>query len=109
MTLDDFSKSLVETKPPAKLTQALAGLWWDAKAIGRGPTNPPSRTEDPMVRGYTSTFIARKAIRAMQPTGIVARVSPYAEKHSMQNGSVSVRLAGTEVTEGFCTSAAGLF
>ena len=31
MTLDDFSKSLAEAKPPAELTQALAGLWWDAK------------------------------------------------------------------------------
>jgi hypothetical protein len=31
MTLDDFRKSLAGAKPPAKLTQALAGLWWDAK------------------------------------------------------------------------------
>ncbi|MGB8115368.1 MAG: hypothetical protein WCF22_16420 [Candidatus Sulfotelmatobacter sp.] len=31
MTLDDFRKSLVATEPPAGLTHALAGLWWDAK------------------------------------------------------------------------------
>jgi len=31
MTLDDFRKSLTESKPPAELTPALAGLWWDAK------------------------------------------------------------------------------
>jgi hypothetical protein len=31
MTLDDFRKSLAEAKAPAGLTQALAGLWWDAK------------------------------------------------------------------------------
>jgi len=31
MTLDDFRKSLTEAKPPAELTLALAGLWWDAK------------------------------------------------------------------------------
>ena len=31
MTLDDFRKSLADAKPPAELTQALAGLWWDAK------------------------------------------------------------------------------
>jgi len=31
VTLDDFRNSLAEAKPPAKLTQALAGLWWDAK------------------------------------------------------------------------------
>ena len=31
MNLDEFRKSLSQTSPPAKLTQALAGLWWDAK------------------------------------------------------------------------------
>jgi hypothetical protein len=31
MTLDEFRQSLTETEPPAGLTRALAGLWWDAK------------------------------------------------------------------------------
>ena len=31
MTLDGFRQSLTATEPPAGLTQALAGLWWDAK------------------------------------------------------------------------------
>ena len=31
MTLDDFCRSLAETAPPAGLTPALLGLWWDAK------------------------------------------------------------------------------
>jgi hypothetical protein len=31
MTLDDFRKSLTEAEPPAELTLALSGLWWDAK------------------------------------------------------------------------------
>jgi len=31
MTLDNFRKSLTEANPPAELTLALAGLWWDAK------------------------------------------------------------------------------
>src|SRR5450759_5135016 len=31
MTLDDFRQSLTAAKPPAELTHALAGLWWDAK------------------------------------------------------------------------------
>jgi hypothetical protein len=31
MTLDDFRKSLSDSNPPAELTLALAGLWWDAK------------------------------------------------------------------------------
>jgi hypothetical protein len=31
MTFDDFRQSLPGAKPPAELTLALAGLWWDAK------------------------------------------------------------------------------
>jgi len=31
MTLDDFLKSLAATEPPAGITFALAGLWWDGK------------------------------------------------------------------------------
>ena len=31
MTFDDFSSSLTVSQPPAELTPALAGLWWDAK------------------------------------------------------------------------------
>jgi hypothetical protein len=31
MTLDDFRQSLAAADPPADLTHALAGLWWDAK------------------------------------------------------------------------------
>jgi hypothetical protein len=31
MTLDEFRQSLKATDPPAGLTLALAGLWWDGK------------------------------------------------------------------------------
>ena len=31
MTLDNFRQSLTATEPPAGLTLALSGLWWDAK------------------------------------------------------------------------------
>jgi hypothetical protein len=31
MTLDDFRKSLSATEPPAGLSHAAVGLWWDAK------------------------------------------------------------------------------
>jgi hypothetical protein len=31
MTLEDFRQSLTATEPPAGLTHALAGLWWDGK------------------------------------------------------------------------------
>lgn len=30
-SFDDFRRSLTETGPPAELSHALAGLWWDAK------------------------------------------------------------------------------
>jgi hypothetical protein len=32
MTMDEFRKSLIAAQPPAELTPALVGLWWDAKA-----------------------------------------------------------------------------
>src|ERR1700689_1834159 len=31
MTLDEFRQSLFPSDPPAGLSHALAGLWWDAK------------------------------------------------------------------------------
>ena len=31
MTLNEFRNSLNQHRPPAELTLALAGLWWDAK------------------------------------------------------------------------------
>jgi hypothetical protein len=43
----------------------------------------------PRVRGFTPTCIARKAIRATQPTGIAGQASPCAGSRSMRNGWVS--------------------
>jgi hypothetical protein len=31
MTFDDFRQSLAANEPPAELSHALTGLWWDAK------------------------------------------------------------------------------
>jgi hypothetical protein len=31
MTIEDFKRSLGSNEPPADLTPALAGLWWDAR------------------------------------------------------------------------------
>jgi hypothetical protein len=31
MTFDEFHQSLTATEPPAGLTHALAGRWWDSK------------------------------------------------------------------------------
>lgn len=43
MTLDEFRQSLTATEPPAGLTHALAGLWWDAKGDSHmgGPQECP--------------------------------------------------------------------
>jgi hypothetical protein len=40
-----------------------------ARAIGREPTDLPSRTKAPRDRGYMPTCIARKAIREKQRIG----------------------------------------
>ena len=48
-----------------------------------------SGTKAPRVRGCTPTCIAKKAIRTTQPTGMVGHGSPFAENHSMRNGSAS--------------------
>jgi hypothetical protein len=31
MTLEEFQQSITANNPPAELSHALAGLWWDAK------------------------------------------------------------------------------
>jgi hypothetical protein len=31
MTLDEFRQSITASEPPAGLSLALVGLWWDAK------------------------------------------------------------------------------
>jgi hypothetical protein len=47
MTLEDFRHSLIETEPPAKLTLALAGLWWDAKGDWRRAHESAQQDEGP--------------------------------------------------------------
>lgn len=86
MTLDDFRKSLSATEPPAGLSHAAVGLWWDARAIGSGRTNPHNRMKAKRDLGCTPTFIARKAIRTMLRTGMIGRASPFAGSRSRQSG-----------------------
>jgi hypothetical protein len=54
--------------------------------IGLGLTSRLSRTKAGMARGFMPTSTAKKAMRAMQLTGMVGRASPFAEKNSMRNG-----------------------
>jgi len=44
-----------------------------------------------MARGFTRTFIAKKAIRATRPIGTSGLENPFAGSHSMRNGSASRR------------------
>src|ERR1700722_11237340 len=85
MTLNDFRQSLTATGPPAGLSHALAGLWWDAKGTRR--TNPLSGTKVPRAIGFTPTCTARKAIGAMRPTGTLGLAGPSAGSLWMRNGS----------------------
>jgi hypothetical protein len=45
MTLDDFRQSLAATEPPAGLTHALAGLWWDGKGDWKRAHESAQRNE----------------------------------------------------------------
>jgi len=47
MTLDEFRKSLAEPAPPAGLTQAIAGLWWDAKGDWKRAHESAQQDEGP--------------------------------------------------------------
>jgi len=47
MTLNDFRKSLIATKPPSGFSHALAGLWWDAKGDWARAHESAQRDEGP--------------------------------------------------------------
>jgi hypothetical protein len=59
MTLDEFRQSLSATEPPAGLTHALAGLWWDAK--GDWKRAHDSAQQDEGVEGsWVHAYLHRK-------------------------------------------------
>ena len=59
MTLDEFCQSLTATEPPAGLTPALAGLWWDAK--GDWKQAHESAQQDEGVEGsWVHAYLHRK-------------------------------------------------
>jgi len=66
-----------------------SGCGGTPKVIGRGRTNPPSKTKGATVRGFTPTCIARKAIRVTPLTGTAGLANPSAANRSMRNGSTS--------------------
>ena len=59
MTLDEFRESLTVAGPPAGLTHALAGLWWDAK--GDWKRAHESAKQDERVEGsWVHAYLHRK-------------------------------------------------
>lgn len=59
MTSDDFRKSLTATEPPAGLSQALTGLWFDAK--GDWTRAHESAQQDEGVEGsWVHAYLHRK-------------------------------------------------
>ena len=47
MNLDEFRKSLTQPGPPATLTHALVGLWWDAKGDWKRAHESAQQDEGP--------------------------------------------------------------
>ena len=67
MTLDDFRQSLTAAKPPAELTLALAGLWWDAKEDWKRAHESAQEdegTEDSWVHAYLHRKEWRRVVRS---------------------------------------------
>ena len=59
MTLEDFRQSPAATKPPAGLTRALVGLWWDAK--GDWTRAHESAQQDEAIEGsWVHAYLHRK-------------------------------------------------
>lgn len=58
MTLNEFRQSLTATQPPAGVTHALAGLWWDAKGDWTRAYESAQRDEGP--DGFVGSRLPRK-------------------------------------------------
>ncbi len=52
MTVDDFRQSLTATQPPAGMTLALDGLWWDGKGDWSRAHESAQKDEDCQPRGH---------------------------------------------------------
>ncbi len=59
MTVDDFRQSLTAAQPPAELTFALVGLWWDAKGDWTRAHESAQRDEGP-AGSWVHAYLHRK-------------------------------------------------
>jgi hypothetical protein len=89
MTLDDFRQSLTAAQPPAGLTLALAGLWWDAKGDSTRAHESARTDEGPGDRGCMRITTAKEGDQGNAASGMVGRASPIVGNCWMRNGSTS--------------------
>ena len=59
MTFDDFYNSLAASQPPATLTAALSGLWWDAKGDWKQAHERAQEDEGPEA-SWVHAYLHRK-------------------------------------------------
>ena len=92
MTLDEFRQSLTATEPPAGLTHALAGLWWDAK--GDWTRAHESAQQDEGVEGaWVHAYLHRKEGDQSNAAYWYRRAgNPCAGSRSTGNGSASPKV-----------------
>ena len=76
MTIDEFKLSVSQDIPPPDISPALNALWHDARGDWEAAHRVAQAIRTRPAHGFMRTFIARKGIPAMRPTGIDARASP---------------------------------
>jgi hypothetical protein len=59
MTFEDFQNSLTASQPPAGLTAALAGLWWDARGDWKQAHDRAQEDEGPDA-SWVHAYLHRK-------------------------------------------------
>jgi hypothetical protein len=60
MTIDDFLQSLTAAEPPERVSQALAGLWWDAKGEWARAHEAAQQVEDSSDGAWVHAYLHRK-------------------------------------------------
>lgn len=89
MTVDDFRQSLTAAKPPAELTFALAGLWWDAKGDWSRAHESAQQDEGPG-GSWVHAYLHRKEGDQDNAAYWYRRAGkPVCRGRSMRNGSAS--------------------
>jgi hypothetical protein len=88
MTLTEFRASLSASEPPAGLTPALVGLWWDAKGDWTR-AHESAQQDEGMEGSWVHAYLHRKEGDQSNAafTGTVGQASPSAGSRSMRNGS----------------------